>query len=91
MGTTSSPARAEESTNPGDGVQVVSGSLTMYGWPLPPPPPGAGASQLLEASIELHVHSVERVQTAPVLYVSAVREERQGSGQQRDHQKDAGF
>lgn len=48
-------------------------------------------SQLLEASIELHVHSVERVQTAPVLYVSAGREERQGSGQQRDHQKDAGF
>lgn len=30
-----------------------------------------GHSQLLEAGVELHVHSVERVQTAPVLYVSA--------------------
>lgn len=28
-------------------------------------------SQFLEAGVELHVHGVERVQTAPVLYVSA--------------------
>lgn len=28
-------------------------------------------SQFLEASVQLHVHGVERVQAAPVLYVSA--------------------
>lgn len=45
--------------------------------PLPPHIPGPGAhSQLLQARVELHVHGVERVQAAPVLYVSG--EEKQG-------------
>lgn len=82
----------EESTNPGDvGSGCISKPELRMGWPLPPPHRELVHSQLLEASIELHVHSVERVQTAPVLYVSAGREERQGSGQQKDHRKDAGF
>lgn len=40
-------------------------------------------SQFLEASVQLHVHGVERVQAAPVLYVSAGGEGTQGSGQLR--------
>lgn len=42
-------------------------------------------SQLLKSRVELHVHSVERVQASPVLYVSAGREKRSGHcGQGQD-------
>lgn len=54
--------------------------------PRTPEAPGPGAhSQLLQARVELHVHGVERVQAAPVLYVSMGG--KAGSGQRRGHGK----
>lgn len=49
--------------------------------PRTPKAPGPGAhSQLLQARVELHVHGVERVQAAPVLYVSMEEKRGQVSG-----------
>lgn len=71
-------------------------ALPQKGQADPPTPtwrplPSLMHSQLLEAGVELHVHGVERVQTAPVLYVSAGEGETQGSGQLRGHGKGTGL
>lgn len=64
-----------ESSKRGTEEDRAKGSPGAAGAPHPPaaggPSQGLVHSQLLQASVELHVHGVQRMETSPVLYVSA--------------------